>query len=217
MPSLTIIGDSIAWGAWDVNDGGWVQRIRRDIDTFQTIAFQLWCPVYNLSVDGATFQSSFGRLEQEVLPRTKRTKDTGLVVALGVNDSLISLDALLPLSMALEEFSAYAGKFLSAALKTCARVVVVGLLPIDEEKVNPLPWDRSVAYTQERVDAFDRELDRLCLALSIPKLSFLNSWKERSYKIALLDGLHPNALGHRWMYESIKPFLQEHKLIDSRI
>ncbi|MDO8436493.1 MAG: SGNH/GDSL hydrolase family protein [bacterium] len=60
--NICIFGDSITWGAYDPQNGGWVNRLRNyfevqdeDID------------VYNLGISGDSTTDLFGNIEMEVI------------------------------------------------------------------------------------------------------------------------------------------------------
>jgi len=55
MPQLFIFGDSITWGAWDPDGGGWAQRLRKDIDNYQVANRDFWCPTVNTGQDPHLF------------------------------------------------------------------------------------------------------------------------------------------------------------------
>src|SRR3989338_9313414 len=67
MNSICVFGDSTAWGAWDLEKGGWVNRLwfhvakRKDDD---------YVEVYNCSVSGATTDTILERFESEAKIRS---------------------------------------------------------------------------------------------------------------------------------------------------
>ena len=59
--SICIFGDSTAWGAWDMEKGGWVNRLwfhvaKRDED---------YVEIYNQSISGGTTETILERFENE--------------------------------------------------------------------------------------------------------------------------------------------------------
>jgi lysophospholipase L1-like esterase len=75
----------------------------------------------------------------------------------------------------------------------------VGLTPVDEEKVNPLPRDNTVSYYNEYIQNYDNQLHAICIEKGIPFISL----QEIIKKADLEDGLHPNTQGHQKMCEVI--------------
>ena len=77
----------------------------------------------------------------------------------------------------------------------------------DESKTTPVPWI-PIYYTNENIEKYSKIMEDVCRENSIPFLD-----------IGLLnnddfdDGLHPNAEGHRKIYEKVKSFLTENNWI----
>lgn len=45
---ICVFGDSITWGAWDIEKGGWVQRLRNFVES----SSEEYIEIYNLGVSG---------------------------------------------------------------------------------------------------------------------------------------------------------------------
>src|SRR4051812_46485782 len=78
--SICIFGDSTTWGAWDLEKGGWVNRLwfhvaKRTGDDY--------VEVYNQSVSGGTTHTVLERLEIEAKVR----KADALIFQTGGNDA----------------------------------------------------------------------------------------------------------------------------------
>src|SRR3990167_8648819 len=79
--SICIFGDSTAWGAWDMEKGGWVNRLllhvaKRDED---------YVEIYNLSISGGTTETILERFESEA----KIREADALIFQSGGNDSCL--------------------------------------------------------------------------------------------------------------------------------
>lgn len=77
--SICIFGDSTAWGAWDMEKGGWVNRLwfhvgKRD---------ENYVEVYNLGISGGTTEMILDRFEAEAKIRWA----DALIFQTGGNDS----------------------------------------------------------------------------------------------------------------------------------
>ena len=65
--SICVFGDSTAWGAWDEEKGGWVNRLRLSLES------KNYEPqVYNLAIDGDTSEGVRERFEAEATLREAR-------------------------------------------------------------------------------------------------------------------------------------------------
>ena len=61
MGALCVFGDSITWGAWDVEKGGWVNRLRLFIDK-ENLNYR----VFNCGVGGDTTKELVARVSSEM-------------------------------------------------------------------------------------------------------------------------------------------------------
>src|SRR3990167_11560671 len=80
MNSICIFGDSTAWGAWDLEKGGWVNRLwfhvaKREGDRYVEL--------YNCSVSGGTTGTILQRFENEAKIRSA----DALIFQTGGNDA----------------------------------------------------------------------------------------------------------------------------------
>ncbi len=73
------------------------------------------------------------------------------------------------------------------------KVVFVGLTPVDEPLVNPLPYDTASAYTFTQVRLFNETLIRFCEEHRAACIDIWSEWVKADYRQWLCDGLHPNA------------------------
>src|SRR3972149_1795612 len=78
--SICVFGDSVAWGAWDLEKGGWVSRLwfdtaKREGDDYVEI--------YNCSISGGTTNTILERFENEAKIRNA----DALIFQTGGNDT----------------------------------------------------------------------------------------------------------------------------------
>ncbi|KKQ27461.1 MAG: Lipolytic protein G-D-S-L family, partial [Candidatus Magasanikbacteria bacterium GW2011_GWC2_37_14] len=78
---ISIFGDSITWGAWDPENGGWVAQLRRYFETNENYEVD----VYNLGVSGDTTNDLLIRFNTECLARNRHPQI--IIFAIGINDS----------------------------------------------------------------------------------------------------------------------------------
>lgn len=203
MAEIFLFGDSITWGSWDPIHGGWAQQLRAEIDRIQLGSPEVWCPVYNLGIPGDTAAGIARRLENEICARHEATQEIVIVVAVGVNDSLVSLpsnDGLVTPA----EFTESLVTIHTAAIRHSAKIAFVGLVPVDEPRVNPLPWDHQRAYTFERAKLFDDTLSMFCKNYQLPFVDLWSSWLSKPWRSFLYDGLHPNSEGHLCIFHEVR-------------
>ena len=206
MPKLFLFGDSITWGAWDLEGGGWAQRLRTALDSYTLSNEDYWCPVYSLGVSGDRSAGLAARLEQETSARLAEDGQVIILIAIGINDSKIDLKD--PANNVTEtQYAENLGAILKKAKLFSNKISFMGLTPINQELLDPLPWDTTLAYRMTRVQSFEATCQKFCADNDIPFLSLIDSWLRMDYNSLLEDGLHPNSKGHQLLFESVKAFL----------
>lgn len=203
MSEIFIFGDSISWGACDPSGGGWAQLIKSEIYKLQLSTPDLWCPVFNLGIPGDTAAGVARRLEGEICARHETGQDIFALLAIGINDSIFNLsDAKASLSA--RQFRLSLDEIIQKAKRLRVELCVVGLAPVDEALLNPLPWNANLAYTFERARIFESELESFCAQNDLQFINIWSSWIEQDWKTLLSDGLHPNSEGHRIIYQLVR-------------
>ncbi len=209
MCEIFLFGDSITWGSWDPDHGGWAQLLRQEIDRLQLNQSDLWCPLYNLGVPGDTAAGIAKRIENEITARHDQSQEMVVMIAIGINDSMIELPSGRA-TVQIEDFRYSLALICQAIKRFQASVYFVGLNPVDESLVNPVPWNPHLAYTAESTALFDAELAQFCAANGYPFISLRKSWMAKQWSSLLHDGLHPNSPGHYDIYELVRSVVIPH-------
>ncbi|MDO8537513.1 MAG: GDSL-type esterase/lipase family protein [archaeon] len=216
MAIILIFGDSITFGSADT-EGGWAQKLKtgfdktNEIDRVTKKISGEWCAVYNLGIPGQTSQDLLERFEFESEQRIGEDKPITFIFAIGINDSRFSQRKKTNEVVALE-FEKNLQKLIKSAKKFSQRIVFVGLTPVDESKTNPIPWNTDCFYKNESIKKYDSIIQNICNKNNIFFVELFERFKI-GYERLLEDGLHPNSDGHKFMFEVIKKFLEEKKLI----
>ncbi|MDE1152465.1 MAG: SGNH/GDSL hydrolase family protein [Micavibrio sp.] len=206
MRDLFFFGDSITYGEWD-EQGGWVQRLRSSIDQTFMAGRGPKTHVYNLGVTGHTSEDLLKRVEPEMAARFNPEAETLAIFAIGMNDAHYMVKEA-RYHRTPEEFEANLGRLIGAARKYTRNIALVGLNPVDQQKVDPLPWNTNKAYRMERVRLFNEVIEKIAAEEELFFVDIWKSWSLMSYKTLLCDGLHPNASGHRRIAEKVSAFLK---------
>jgi len=188
--NILIFGDSITWGAYDPEQGGWATRLRNyfeekdnDID------------VYNLGISGDTTADLLVRIEVEA-----KSREPNLIIfAIGINDAQF-IHSTNGSRVSLDEFQQNLAKLLSIAKKFTDKIVFVGLTKVDESKTTPIPWNTDKSYTNENIERLDKAIKKFC---EDNKLKFI-SMDGVVGNDDLIDGLHPNTKGHVKIFSRMK-------------
>jgi lysophospholipase L1-like esterase len=203
--NIFCFGDSIAYGEWD-EQGGWVQRLRSSADQAFVAHRGEKTLIYNLGIPGDTAADALLRIEGEMAARFDGDAETLIIFALGMNDAHFIVPenkyAFTP-----EEFEANLGRLIGIARKFTRKIALVGLNPVDENKVNPLPWNPAKAYREERVKLFNAIIEKVAGEEDLFFADVWKNWVQVDWRSLLYDGLHPNASGHRRIAERVNAFL----------
>lgn len=187
--TICVFGDSITFGASDLEKGGWVERLKiyfaENYDT----------DVYNLGISGNNTEDLLSRVEVE----TSARKPDIIIFAIGVNDSQYIKSKDNP-RIALHTFEQNLVELVKIGQRVASNVIFVGLTPVDELKTKPIPWDIEKYYDTENVEKYNSVIQLICEKNSILFIDMRGVIKKED----LSDGLHPNAQGHEKMFQKIK-------------
>ena len=197
--SICIFGDSVSWGAWDLEKGGWVNRLwfhvaKRDGDNYVEI--------YNCSVSGGTTDTILERFENEAKVR----EADALMFQTGGNDAsyenkpgnyLVTPD----------KFKKNLEKIIGWAKKITNNIIFTDLKNCDESKTMPVSWI-DIYYTNENIKKYSDIMKKVCQKNNVLFLD-IGLLNNEDFD----DGLHPNAIGHEKIFIQVRNFLEKYKWI----
>lgn len=205
MSQILVFGDSIAYGASDI-DGGWTARLRKFLDGMANEDENYYYLIYNLGVSGNNSSELLKRFESEATQRIKEEGETIIIFAIGTNDSQLFAGKL---RTEPEQFKANLELLNSLAKKYSQKVAFIGLTSVDEAKTAPVTWHKDKFYTNENLSKTNQIIKEFCQQ---NKLLFVDLFDVLNMD-DLEDGLHPNTVGHQKMFEVIKDELMKNKII----
>lgn len=214
MSQILIFGDSITYGFWD-KQGGWVNRIRMWIDTKNMEWSGFYFRIYNLGIDGNTTDDLLFRFDKEVISRIEEQTKTIIIFAIGINDSQF-INKSKKLRIPQNKFENNLKKLISLSTKYSKTIIFIGPNPIDEKKVDPMPWAKDRSYKNEYIKKYGEIIKKVCFEKNIYYIEIFDEWMKFDYKKLLEDGAHPNSEGHKKIFETVKNFLipkDFHKLL----
>jgi len=190
--NICIFGDSIAWGAYDPEQGGWATRLRNYLEKKNRYTI-----VYNLSISDDTTTDLLTRLEVEVKSREPNI----IIFAIGINDAQF-IHSANSLRVSLDEFKNNLKKLHAITKKFTDKIVFVELASVDESKTNS--WSIDTSYTNENIKYFNGAIKKFCEENDVKFISM-----DGIINIADLDdGLHPNTEGHKKIFDKIRPEIE---------
>lgn len=211
MSKLFFIGDSITTGAWD-SHGGWANRLISQIMDLNIQAEfkggNFYCLPYNLGVSGDTTEDVLTRIHAEIKSRISSADEKiEIIFAIGINDSIVMTDTNKP-RYTDEEFTKNLLKLIEIANDFSTRFSFIGLTPVNEQLVNPMPWAPNQSYNNTQIKKFEDIIAESCKNNAISFLPIFETWTTRNdYQNLLSDGVHPNTEGHEFLAQEIQNFL----------
>ena len=197
--SICVFGDSVSWGAWDLEKGGWVNRLWFFIAKKQRGDY---IDVYNCSVDGGTTDTILERFENEAKIRNA----DALIFQTGGNDASYEHkpDNYL---VSPEKFRQNLEEIILRAKKITDHIIFMDLKNCDEHKTIPVPW-ADIYYTNKNIRTYIDIMKDVCQKNDVTFLD-LELLDDEDFD----DGLHPNASGHEKIFIRVKYFLIEQNWI----
>lgn len=196
--NILIFGDSIIYGAWDNEKGGWVNRLRLALENKNEIYFN----IYNLGIPGDTTINLKKRFNNECNCRFNTNDKTIIIFSIGINDSQIIEDKN---NVFIKDFKKNIIELIDKAKQYTQHILFIGLTKVDETKTKPVSWDNNINYFNEEVTKYNKELKNICEEKVVNYLDIFNLLDIKD----LDDGLHPNSNGHQKLCEEILECLQD--------
>ncbi|MDO8571220.1 MAG: GDSL-type esterase/lipase family protein [bacterium] len=197
--SICVFGDSVSWGAWDMEKGGWVNRLWFHVAKRKG---EDYVEIYNCSVSGGTSNTILERLEIEAKVRSA----DALIFQTGGNDASYENEQGNFLVQP-EKFRENISEIIKQAKKITSRIIFMDLKNCDESKTTPVSWI-DIYYTNDNIRTYLEIMKEVCMANNVAFLE-LDVLGNEDFD----DGLHPNSEGHRKIFEKVKNFLEENKWI----
>lgn len=204
---VLIFGDSITQGFQDAAYGGWANRLH--ILTVKKIiesGHEYDVNVFTLGVSGDCTNRLLTRFNVEMNARARGTEKV-FIFAIGVNDTqryVTSNEIKTPI----ETFKNNIEALIERSKEHAKYIVFIGIAPIVEERLQPMPWASDRAHYLEDIEQYDSVLRNTCEQHELIYIGMDDVFGEMASEY-LPDGIHPNTEGHQLMYERIKHTLEE--------
>ena len=197
--SICLFGDSTAWGAWDMEKGGWATRLWLHIAEKSNGNYEF----YNLSISGGRTDTILSRFEAEAKAREADT----LIFQTGGNDSYLTSKGG-PNRVAPDEYQHNLKEIIKRAKQITKEIIFIGFKNVDESRTTPISW-KNIYYLNNEIQKYNQIMKDVCQQEGV---LFLDIYRLLANS-DLEDGLHPNASGHEKIYQKVKEFLTANKII----
>ena len=202
VKSIGMIGDSIAHGYHDEYGLGYFARLAQKILSVHSGEYVF----NNMSQSGDNIADATNRAIHEVLSRNFDL----ILVNIGINDLRRRKDSDLLLDFSEGARKMYWNKLLDILALTKAKIVVLDLTPVIEERYSEQAT--LVRYNAD-VERYNEIIKEICNNRNIAFFSRYDSWKKRELKDLYKDATHPNAKGHQIMADEIYDYLTTQNFI----
>lgn len=207
MDNLLIFGDSITTGEFDVEGGGWADRLKSHVFK-RRLDGTLPKPIYTYEL-GIPAQDTAG-LKSRILAEIKAREDPGevsaVLLAIGINDSKV-LKATNKNVVSLSDFKTRYESILFELKENGYACSVVGLTRVNES----VPRTSDTLFVNDEIQKYDGVIQELAAQYSLHYIPVSDLFLERAD--LLVDSVHPNAEGHRMMFERVKEHLEKAGII----
>jgi len=197
---ICIFGGSISQGHFDHEQGGWVERLKRELkDPNETLR------IFNLGISGDSTQEILKRMKVEA----KARKSNVIIYAGGTNDSRYLKGNENNTFTKPKQFQKNLKKILKISRKLNAKLLFINACPCDDSKTQPVPWNPEHSYSNKNINKYNEMTKNFAEENNLPLID-INS---KITSAELVDGLHPNSQGHEKIFQTVKSKLQELKII----
>ena len=205
MNTICIFGDSIAYGAWDLEKGGWPNRLR---NYFESQDQEIW--LYNLSISGNTSEHLLSRFKNEAKARTAESPIDLIIFSVGINDSMY-LNFKDNTRVSLDKFKKNLKTLLEQSKEFTEKVIFIGLTKVDELKTAPTIWSKDEYFTNDNISEYNKAIESFCGENKVFFIKMIDLLDKDD--LDKKDGLHPNPQGHNKVFKRVKDFLIKNQLL----
>lgn len=211
---ICVFGDSIAWGAGDKRRGGWADHIKTRLGSgIKKGGYGVF--VYNLGIETNTTRDLLRRFENEAAERYWKSsenrdykRDDVCIFEIGKNDSIYVKTKDKPW-VDIKEFKNNLSKLIEKARMFSSNVIFLGLAHVDESKT--IPWEESgESYDNKNIEEYNSAIKGVCRKNGPHFVSVMNLLDLED----LEDGVHPNSEGHQKIFETVRDFLTQNKIVE---
>jgi len=190
MKKIGVWGDSITWGGYDRETGGWVTRLRRFCDgnyEFGDI-YDGGPSVYNVGIWGDKVADVLKRFDVEHAARNPEM----VILAVGMNDSSHQGH---PKGTPLDEFEKNYRALIAKAKSKAQKLVLVGLTNVIDKH------PRNRGYKNDTILPYAQVIEKIAHEHGVIVVNLFGMMTEEDVS---LDGVHPLASGHKKIYQKVK-------------
>ncbi len=150
------------------------------------------------------------RFDAESKAYLKNEKTHAIIFSIGINDSrkINGNSAVSP-----DKFRKNIAELIKRAKRHPSTIIFIGLPPIYPDFVQ---WSETETYNIKDIQKYKDIIKSVCEENKVHFVEIFDELKKLNYPELLQDELHYNTKGHKKIFEIIKRFLVENKILDFR-
>lgn len=199
---MGLLGDSIGHGYCDEKDLGWFARLGKMISESNAYEYIF----NNMSQAGDNVADTTSRAISEVLTRHFDL----IIINTGINDLRRRKNSELQLDFSDGARIMYWNKLLDILALSKAKIVVLDLLPVIENRY--MEEATLIRYNSD-VEHYNRIIEEICQQRGINFFARYDKWKNKNLETLYKDALHPNSEGHQILAEEVYDYVKKNNLL----
>ncbi len=202
--TLFVFGDSIVYGRFDMEMGGWVDRLKLwgnkiIVETKRA----RWVNVYNLGIAGGTTDEALPRIKAEVEERMGEHDMLYIVFAFGINDMALHV-VTEKRSVAPEIFLTNLKKLIEISRALSGTPIFLTATPVNEA-TKGVPNERGEIRTNKDIEMYNDIIRTVCSEERVEVIDVYKKFSEVGQENLIFpEGLHPNAKGHELIFNLVR-------------
>lgn len=219
MANILVFGDSVTYGAWD-KEGGWVHRLRQSIEEpiYKPIVedkhYELESQaslIYNLGISDENTEYLLARFESEI--KARLWEDDTIIIMIGKNDALFN-NQTKTFIVNPQDFEVNLIKLVQIAKQSAKHIILIETLPIDDKRVDPIPWLLDHSYKNEYVVQYNEIIRKVSQQENVGLVKIYSKLIDTDFEKLLEDGVHPTSEGHQFICDEVKNYLLKNNIIE---
>lgn len=196
MGIICVFGDSLVYGTWDLDKGGWVNRLRLWLDEVCWASDDFYFETYDLGICGENSSGLLFRFDAEC---SSRNPDI-IIIGIGSNDC-VNPDH--QMAVPIGEFSENIKAIIDNAKQFSDKLVFLSIDLVNESQTQPVDWDDTLKISNSRVKEYNVALANICGKEKVSIIDITNIVEKSG------DGVHFSSEGHEKVFLKVKEFLEK--------
>jgi len=197
---ILCFGDSITFGEIDTKKGGWVDQLKNDFIRLYADSIRQEITVYNLGVGGETTDGLRARFATEFNARIVKGQRTLVIFSYGTNDIVIHKNKN---TVPIVYFVRNIKSCIDLVKSSDTSVIISSLIPISDPCDGAINQHNKLRYSKD-IKIYNVALKVLAKENNCLYLDIYHEFNKDKNQLLSKDGVHPNAEGHRLIYQMVK-------------